>query len=191
MIRLPLFIFLFLCTCLLQAQEEERSLFSQLYADLKVGLYFGEHLLIANNLEVGYRFSQRHALGLQRSSFTDIGGTVRLTARGVGPAYRYQLDKWAFSGGIGYVYRYVLMGDFIYPFEVLHSRSNPWFFRLSVQRRLTRCLHFGISYAQSGGNLTIEHTDFDVTPPERWLTERFGPKIFTINLGMLLQKRED
>lgn len=186
--KLPLLLLLFLSAHLLQAQEKQ-PFFSRLYADVQFGLFIAEDIMIATNLEAGYRLNQRHALGLQQTGLANSSTSVNRGAQGVGPVYRYQTGKWTFSGGGGYVFHYDLEGDFIYPFEIQHHRSNPWFFRLGLQRRLGRVFCLGMSYGQSG-DFTVEHTDTDTTPPERWSGKREGAMVFTINLGLFFQSRE-
>jgi hypothetical protein len=173
----------------LPAQEAPRSFGDMIYGDIYLGLMFtGEYVGGAVGLGLGYRFNDRHALGLAYHGFTEGSISTTRSATGLGLQYRYQLKRWAFDAGAGYVPNFRYTGDDPFPTEAVQEGADPWYFRLGVRRLMRGGLYLGLSYAQSG-DFVLKWTDTDVTPPEIIYSPTRGVYAFTLNFGLLLQKR--
>jgi hypothetical protein len=172
----------------LVAQDNLRPFGSMIYGDLYLGLLItGDYASTGAGVGLGYRFNDRHALGVTLHGISEGSTSTTRSAACIGVQYRYDLKRWSFDAGTGYVYLFRYTGDDPFPTEAVQEGSDPWYYRLGVRRRLGRVFYLGLSYAQSGPFI-LESTDTDEMPPEVRYSETLGVHAFTLNLGLLFQK---
>lgn len=189
MIMKKLISIVLLFTCLQLSAQHTRAFGSMLYGDLYLGLMFtGEYASGCGGLGLGYRFNDQHALGLLYHGFSEASVSTNRSASCIGLQYRYELKRWAFDASTGYVQKFRYIGDDPYPTEAIHQGSDPWYYRLGVRRQMFGMFYLGLSYAQSG-RFVLKHTNTDYMPPEVYYFKTLGVHAFTLNFGLLIQKR--
>lgn len=169
--------------------QDTRSLGSMIYGDLYLGLMFtGDYASGGAGLGLGYRFDERHAVGLLLHGISEVSTSTTRSASCIGLQYRYQFKRWAFDAGAGYVQKFRYTGDDPFPTEAVQEGADPWYYRLGVRRQMLGAFYLGLSYAQSGP-FVLQSTDTDSMPPSLSYRETFGVHSFTLNFGFLIQKR--